>query len=373
MKNILIFSEKNFETAPRIIREINALRNDFNLFLCGALDRCGFPNYRNIYSFLSIKDKITNQLYKLIKKKSHPSFSRIRNLITEKNIEIVILHEAKFLPIFNKLNENNHFKIIFNAHEYHPLEFEDIPNWLETEGANYTKLYRENLPKIDLFINVCESIREKCLTEFRVDSIVIPNASSFRNLSIQTHKTPTIRLIHHGANLPSRKIENMIEIAHKLGDQYSLDLMLTSVKGCEMYDEIIRKKINETPNVFWKSSVNHNQISAEINTYDIGLFYLEPSNFNYKFALPNKLFEFIQARLAIAVSPSPEMKNLVQKYELGVCSDDFSIDSMVNKISQLTLDDIQRFKQNSHKAACIENAEKYDAIYLDKVVSLFNN
>jgi hypothetical protein len=372
-KNILIFSEKGFLSAPRVIREINCLQADFNLFLSGTDSNPGLSRYYNMYTFLSFGDKLRNRLNHFLKRKAIPKFSNLPRFISENHIELIILHEAKFLPLATRLKERYAVKVIFNAHEYHPLEFEDQPGWLETEGKHYAKLYRNYLKKLDLLVNVCESIRLKCLTEFDTDSIVIPNASPLKDLPVKSHRSSTIRIIHHGANLPSRKVENMIQIASGLGNEYSLDLMLTTVKGCESYDEMIRKKIADTPNVTWKKPVDIHQICSEINDYDIGLFYLEPTNFNYRFALPNKLFEFIQARLAIAISPSPEMKNLVEKYDLGVYSEDFSIDSMVEKISSLSLDEIQRFKQNSDRTARIENTQKYDAIYLSKVLSLVNN
>lgn len=373
MKNALIFSEKKFASAPRIAREIHSLKEHFNLFLSGTDTQHELEQYTCIYDLLSTTDKLRNRINQLLKRKAVPSFSRLEQFVKQNQIELIIIHEAKFLPLITKIKAKYPVKLVFNAHEYHPLEFEDLPGWLETEGANYSRLYRQYLGKIDLFINVCESIREKCLAEFGVDSIVIPNATSFKDLDIQTSETQVIRLIHHGANLPSRKIEKMIEIAAELGDAYSLDLMLTSVQGCESYDAVIQKRIAETPNVSRKAPVKMEAIAETIGSYDIGLFYLEPSNFNYRYALPNKLFEFIQARLTIAVSPSPEMKNLVEKYDLGVVADTFSVESMSEQIRKLTAEDIRRFKQNSHQTASLENAEKYDLVYSDKVLSLFNN
>ena len=49
------------------------------------------------------------------------------------------------------------------------------------------------------------------------------------------------------------------------------------------------------------------------NDYDVGLYLLPPTNFNQRYALPNKFFEFIQGRLAIAIGPSPEMAKLVER------------------------------------------------------------
>ena len=75
-------------------------------------------------------------------------------------------------------------------------------------------------------------------------------------------------------------------------------------------------------------------------------------------ALPNKLFEFIQARLAVAIWPSPEMARITEAYDLGVVSDQFSVEAAAGKLNALTTEDIVRFKQNAHQAAGMFCAEK---------------
>ena len=98
-------------------------------------------------------------------------------------------------------------------------------------------------------------------------------------------------------------------------------------------------------------------ISKFISQFDIGIFILEPYIFNYQFALPNKFFEFIQARLAIAIGPSPEMSRIVINNELGVISPDFSSESMAKSLEGITKEDLQRYKLNAHSAAMIYCAE----------------
>jgi hypothetical protein len=83
------------------------------------------------------------------------------------------------------------------------------------------------------------------------------------------------------------------------------------------------------------------------------------------------LYEFIQAKLAIAISPSPEMKKVVEQYDLGVVADDFTPENLANKIKELTRKDILFYKNNSLKASKIETAEKYQKIYLNAVHNLF--
>jgi len=89
---------------------------------------------------------------------------------------------------------------------------------------------------------------------------------------------------------------------------------------------------------------------------------LPPSNFNHRHALPNKLFEFIQARLAVAVGPSPDMAELVKAHEIGVVSPNFTPQSFAATLNKLRLEDIDGYKANAHKAAPMLCWERNDEV-----------
>jgi hypothetical protein len=73
--------------------------------------------------------------------------------------------------------------------------------------------------------------------------------------------------------------------------------------------------------------------------------------------LPNKFFEFIQARLAIAIGPSIEMKKIVDQYDCGIVSSDFEPRTLALELNKLTTDKLMYYKSQSHKAAEVLNAE----------------
>src|SRR5207253_1265941 len=102
--------------------------------------------------------------------------------------------------------------------------------------------------------------------------------------------------------------------------------------------------------------------------YDMGVFLLPPINFNYKNTLPNKLFDFIQARLGIAIGPTPEMVEIVNQYNIGVVSLDFTARSLAAVLNSLTLKDVVAFKQNTENAAKKYNAEN-NAVELNRIVA----
>jgi hypothetical protein len=129
----------------------------------------------------------------------------------------------------------------------------------------------------------------------------------------------------------------------------------------------------ETENVKIIPPVEYNDIVTFCNQYDLGLYIIFPTNLNNKYSLPNKFFEFIQSRLAIVTGPSVEMKNYIDRYNLGVAANSFEPDEIADKINNLTNEQIEEFKSNSHKHARELSSETND-ILLNKIVTdLLNN
>ncbi len=147
----------------------------------------------------------------------------------------------------------------------------------------------------------------------------------------------------------------MIETADLLEERFSLDLMLVPTNDKEYFAKLeqmakIRKNVRIIEPVSFES------IIPFTSKYDVGFYILQPTNYNGYFALPNKFFEFIQARLAIAIGPSPQMAKYVKEYDLGVISPDFTPKSMSKTLNSLTKEQILKYKENANKAAKILNA-----------------
>lgn len=146
----------------------------------------------------------------------------------------------------------------------------------------------------------------------------------------------------------------MIDLMQHLDDRFHLDLMLVEQDAATM--AALRKRAAGHPRIRFIPPVAMHQIAVHTNAYDIGLFLLPPTNFNYLHALPNKFFEFMQARLAIAVGPSPEMKALVEMHGCGVVSPSFEPTDLARVIGALTHADIEAMKHASDRASRRFNA-----------------
>jgi len=154
--------------------------------------------------------------------------------------------------------------------------------------------------------------------------------------------------VHHGVANRNRKLENMIHLVKLLDLRFSLDLYL---QGDQVYISELEGLITQSSRVAIKKPVPFNDIIPMLRNYDLGLFYVEPTTFNLAHCLPNKLFEFIQARLMVAIGPSPEMSRIVREFDCGVISDRFELVAMAESLNKLDANRIREFKNNSDKAA----------------------
>jgi hypothetical protein len=374
-KSILIICRNNLSKAPRFLMEVDALSSDYNIFAAGLSTEVG-----NNYMFLPLQiplekgkgninfhfnypvyiRKIISSLirivyYKYIHADEIASKKEFKTL-SKFEYQIVIVHHFVDLPLAVKLAKSKKVKLIFNAHEYYPLEFDNDTNWMNSTHLNYMKIANKYLKHVDICFCVANLIAIKYNQEFNLKSEVITNAKLFHDLKpsviIAGNK---IKLIHHGVALRNRQIELMINMMSYLSDHFTLDLIL--VPGDLEYIAELRELSKKYINISFKDIMPTSQIIEALNKYDIGVYILPPNNFNDKNALPNKFFEFIQARLAIAISPSPEMAMLVNKYDLGVVADNFTGESLAEKIKELSIEKIMYFKNNCNQHAvdlCVE-------------------
>ena len=248
-------------------------------------------------------------------------------------------------------------KVIFDAREYYPRQMENNERWRRLFAGFNDYLCQTYLKQVDYMYSVSEGIAKEYEKNYGVKCDVITSAAKYHTPphSLVCHEP--IKLIHHGMASKERGIEKMIAMMEYLDSKFTLDLMLVKTAD-EEYFKVLEMKVHQVKNTRIIPIVPFEEIIPFTSSYDIGLYILQPTNFNGYKALPNKFFEFIQARLAIAIGPSPEMAKLVQQYNLGIIAKDFIPKSMAEELNKLTKQDILKYKENSNKTAKILNAEK---------------
>ncbi|MBP7147109.1 MAG: hypothetical protein KBD01_06165 [Acidobacteria bacterium] len=262
--------------------------------------------------------------------------------------DLYVANDLETLPVV--LDVAAGAPVLFDAHEYAPREFEDSAVFRLLLRRYREALCRRFMPRAAAVTTVCESIARRYEAETGVRCVVVWNAPDFEDLAPgDAMPGGALRLVHHGAAHPGRRIETMIEGARAAGPHVTLDLYLVSTSAGSI--ERLQRVAAGDPRVRFLPAVPMRELPRRLNGYDAGVFVLAPANYNWEVALPNKFFEYVQARLAQVIGPSPEMVRLLRENDLGLVTDDFSPAALARTLAALTPDAVARFKRNAHAAA----------------------
>lgn len=359
--SLLIIIKSDSRKDPRTWRQICYLKDEYDITVAAftdpsvesvkwlplSLKRKNLPENQFLRKVLIIWKVIIKKDYAGMLNLLYPSFEGMQN-----SFDAVICHDPFLLGWFTEFMPLT--PVVFDAHEYYPRMLENSIKWRVLHKKWDEWICKIYIPKCAGLITVSNKISEEYKNNFPCNPVVIKNAPKLESLEPRKVNSQ-IKIIHHGSANPERCIEHMIDTVKYLDERFTLDLMLT--KTNEKYYAKLKKKAMKAQRVNWIEPVAMQDIAKKCNEYDIGLYILPEAGFDLKYALPNKLFEFVQARLAIAIGPSIEMEKIVKKHNLGVVSKDFSQKSMAEALNSLTTEDIIRFKRNSHQAAQVYNAE----------------
>ena len=124
-------------------------------------------------------------------------------------------------------------------------------------------------------------------------------------------------------------------------------------------DGPLRKQLEEHASICGVSnrltvtgSVQPEQILVLLRRATLAVVLITSEYPSYHLALPNKFFEAIAAGLPVVVSPVPELKRLVEQYEIGVVCDPHDSRSIAEAILTVSdSDNLNRMRENVRRAS----------------------
>ena len=321
-----------FSLFPRVFRYLRGLMASLTI---RAFPFNNFRNWMNDYRF-----KLTG----------------FRRKLLASNYDYLVVQDLQMLPLL--LGCKNKAKVIFDAREFYPKQNEESLKFRLLEQPERYRLCRQYLPVCDYVLTVSDGLAKLYEYELGLDTKVFKSVPSSQSVLFVDPLPNEVRMVHHGAANRNRGLENMIEIVRSLDERFTLDFYLV---GSTSYIRKLKEKALGCPRIRFRKPVEITEIIQMLSAYDIGFFYVEPTTLNLKYCLPNKLFEFIQARLAVVIGPSPDMAQVVDQYECGFVGSGFSIEEMVSVMKTITQSNLRKAKLNSEQAAkflCFEQEKK---------------
>ena len=296
-----------------------------------------------LYSFLSLKD---------------PRTADARARLNGQVWDIIIAHDVLTVPLARSLNPN--IGVLADLHEYAPRQEEHSWFFRALIAPYFNWILREHVTKCAAVTTVSQGIVDEYRKEFGIESTLVINATPYQELEPTPVHAP-IRLVHSGIPAPHRKLEVMIDAVKKTQTNVTLDLLLMPTNDACM--AFLRDRAADDHRIRFRDPVPYDELVDTLNDYDLGLSLIPPTTFNLAWCLPNKFFDFVQARLGVIIGPSPEMVHIVQEHGFGLVADEFTSDALAQVLDLLSPQKVAELKEAAHSCAQVLSGEQQSLIW----------
>jgi glycosyltransferase involved in cell wall biosynthesis len=249
-------------------------------------------------------------------------------------------------------------KLIYDSHEI----FCEVPELVNNPSKKriWELLEKWIVPKLKNTITVNESIANYFIEKYQTPFIFIRNIPNYTPLA--TYKTrnelglPENKhiVILQGAGINvHRGAEELLEAFTYLDDSY----VLLIIGGGDVIDQLKANtaKFKLTEKVIFIDKLSALELRQYTINADLGVTIDKDTNMNYHFSLPNKVFDYIHAGIPILASKLPEIKTIIDKYNIGIFIDTHKPDHIAKQISDFINSSKYSIYKNNTKQAANDN------------------
>jgi glycosyltransferase involved in cell wall biosynthesis len=261
------------------------------------------------------------------------------------------------LPIFliSKLFSK---KLVYDSHEL----FTEVPELVNRTTVQKVWLAIENyiFPRLKNIYSVNDSIATYYSKKYNVTVSVIRNISvKLKNPILDTKfskKTKgnkkMIILQGSGINI-DRGTEEAVAMM-----QFVENTILYIIGGGDVFKKLKKliEKYGLNEKIFLKGKLPYDELLEYTKIADLGLSLDKSTNLNYEYALPNKIFDYIQCNIPILASNRKEVSELINKNNIGFVTDTHNPKKLADIVNSIFRN---RELYQSYKTNLAIAAEKY--------------
>lgn len=278
------------------------------------------------------------------------AFARLK----ESGARMVIANDWPALIVAARWKAETGGFVHYDTHEYATLEFDERFIWRLIYKRFVSHLERATIGDANVVSTVGPRLADALQQHYNlpVRPLVIRNIPNRIDLPQEAPVSWPLRLLYHGQVLPDRGLEALLDSIPLWRVPHSLTIR---GDGDPSYIERLRRRVDDiAPGaaVVFEPAVQPDEVMPiAATTADVGVHFTPLGTTQRHFSLPNKLFEYIGAGLAVAVSPGADLRQIVESHGVGVASADASPQAIAALINGLDVTQVERFRAKARIAA----------------------
>ena len=289
--------------------------------------------------------------------------------------DLVIAVDLDTMPGAVLASKLRKIKLIYDAHEY----FTGVPELVERPVIRgiWKRIERIVLTSVDSMLTVNESLAGMFNEEYGLEACVVRNIPVINSDAVSPRsdfgiKEDDLIIVFQGSINMHRGLPEAIKAVERINSEIndtdpSVYFMIIG-SGYEL--QAIKREVfksNFIDRFIFLAPMEFTDLMSHTRMADIGLSVDDDYGINYSYSLPNKLFEYLGAGLALIVTSLPEIEKVLAEAQNGIIIPDNSESEIYSAISKLYHDRelLAKLKVNSRRSSELYKWEREKLILRD--------
>jgi glycosyltransferase involved in cell wall biosynthesis len=253
----------------------------------------------------------------------------IKFLSAQPRYDLVFGHDVPVWPLAARLKDEWACPVIFDLHDIYPEMEESFSS--ATARRYWRSVESGFIHRADSILCVNDAVRDYVDEHYRptaglfvlsnaVPYVPSPRVRQDRLRELYGIPEDTKVMLFAGVPRPNMNLENLV-IGFDLAALEGWTLAFLGIGPSSRTLERLVKNRRLERRIFLGVSVPQAELVATAAGATVGVLPYQAVGYNHLIATPNKLFEYIQARLPILASPLPMVRALIESYHIGGFAD----------------------------------------------------
>lgn len=268
---------------------------------------------------------IESTRYRLRDRAAEIAGANVGHLLSMDPYDLVVAHDVPVMPLAARLKDAWGCPMICDLHEVFPEQDEHFTS--ATARRYWRSIEAAGLASADGIICVNAAVADYVRTTHAPPAPIVVIHNSVPFVEHSHLRGPTLRdyyripertriMLFAGSLRPHKNVETLLHgFARARLEGWVLALLGDGPIQARLEDIVQRESMGEA--IFLGHRAPPQALIRAASSADLGLLPYQDVGFNYLIATPNKLFEYIQARLPIATSRLPMIERIIGGRGIG--------------------------------------------------------
>jgi glycogen(starch) synthase len=306
---------------------------------------------------------------------SRPAFRSLFETARSTAADVYVANDWNMLPIARRLVAMHGGCYVYDSHEYAAEELPESLAWRLLDRGLVNQIESAHIRQAALVSTVSGGIAENLMRDhgLAVEPMVVRNVPEAR--PSETSFSPfrekeEIVVLFHGGITEHRGLHTVVDSVRLWKPGLRLVLRGPIAEAYRRRLEAIIDSHDLHSRVAIEPPVAADRLIEAAAASDIGIVSLPDTSAENRFALPNKIFEYVSAGLALLVPELDELAKVVRQYDIGSVFSKLTPEAVASAVNALDMKMINAFKAKSRLASKELVWEHESEPWLERIAAL---